>query len=1202
MRFGEVFRYEFGYRMRSASTWGYAVFLFLIIVWGTLATADGGAVNANAPIQVAQATVLFGGLFGLAVSAALFGDAAIRDVAVGMDQLLFTTRLRKAEFLGGRFLAALAVNAIVVLALPLGHMVVIATPLVGSEPLGPFRLAAYAQPLLLFSWPNLILAGAILFAIGALARHVVPVYLAAIGTLIGYVTAANYWTGVDNRLLSALGDPLGINALLAMNQYWTPANKNAQLIGFPTLMLLNRVLWVAVAAAVFALLHRAFRFAHTSEGGRRRKGVDAVAAAPSERHSLVAIPRAVGTFGLRTRLWQTFAIARRTLGDVVAGRASRVMLLGAAGCVVLMGWNVTETVFETTTWPVTHLVAGRVISDRVAIIPWLIIVLFAGELVWKEREVATAEIADAVPVPDGLVVLGRFLALVAIIAAVLASLMIGGVLMQALQGYYHFELGLYARILFGFTFADCVLLGALAMTVHVLVNHKYVGHIVALSACVFTKVAPAFGFQHHLLVYNTDPHWTYSDMSGFGPFTGPFVWFKLYWAAWALLLGVLAVLFWVRGREPGVRRRFDMARARFIGPVARAAAVAMVLIMGLGGFVFYNTNILNEYRTRNETGAPQAEYEKRYARFEKTPQPTITDATLRVEIYPDEPAADVRGTYVLTNKTIHEMDSVHVFADPNVEARSFSLDRPAKPVLTDAKAGYRIFALERALQPGDSLRLTFDVHLGQRGFPNGGSQTDVVHNGTYFDRRRLPCIGYQPMFELSGNEARKRFGLAPQPPLPGPNDAEARQYRGQVRGEDRVHVEATIGTAIDQTPITTGVLRRSWTEKGRRYVQYETEGPVSFAGPIFSGRYAVLKDRWTPSTGAGQSVSLEIFHHPPHGKGADPMMRAMKASLDYYTKSYGPYPFRQLRIVEIPPYSTFGHADPGTIAFSEDAFFGRIKEGELDHIFYGASHEIGHQWQVSDAVVRGIGYLSESFANYSAVMVTEKTYGLEAARRAYGFHMERYLVGRAEQSREVPVLDVERQTYIMYRKGAIALLTLRDFLGEDAVNTALRRYLEKYRNAGPPYPTALDQYAELRAVTPDSLRYLLTDLFETVTLWDAKTERASVQPTGSGAYQVTLDVVAKKTRADSVGTETEVLMNDLVEIGVFAPGKDDGLGEPLYLTRHRLRSGKQTIVVTVPRQPSRAGIDPYRKLIDRQREDNVADVEAGATAAPRTRP
>ena len=126
--------------------------------------------------------------------------------------------------------------------------------------------------------------------------------------------------------------------------------------------------------------------------------------------------------------------------------------------------------------------------------------------------------------------------------------------------------------------------------------------------------------------------------------------------------------------------------------------------------------------------------------------------------------------------------------------------------------------------------------------------------------------------------------------------------------------------------------------------------------------------------------------------------------------------------------------------------------------------------------------------------------------------------------------------------------------------------------------------------------------FETVTLWDVKTERASVLPTGTGAFQVTLDVAAKKTRADTVGVETEVPMNDLVEIGVFAPAKGDSLGEPLYLTRHRIRSGKQTIQVTVPRQPSRAGIDPYRKLIDRERDDNVAAVEPGPTPAARARP
>lgn len=101
-----------------------------------------------------------------------------------------------------------------------------------------------------------------------------------------------------------------------------------------------------------------------------------------------------------------------------------------------------------------------------------------------------------------------------------------------------------------------------------------------------------------------------------------------------------------------------------------------------------------------------------------------------------------------------------------------------------------------------------------------------------------------------------------------------------------------------------------------------------------------------------------------------------------------------------------------------------------------------------------------------------------------------------------------------------------------------------------------------------------------------------MEPTGTGGYQVTLTVAAKKVRADGVGNETEVPMDDLVEIGVFAPGEGDGLGEPLYLERHRIRSGEQTIRITVPREPARAGIDPYRKLIDRQRDDNVVGVEA----------
>jgi hypothetical protein len=167
------------------------------------------------------------------------------------------------------------------------------------------------------------------------------------------------------------------------------------------------------------------------------------------------------------------------------------------------------------------------------------------------------------------------------------------------------------------------------------------------------------------------------------------------------------------------------------------------------------------------------------------------------------------------------------------------------------------------------------------------------------------------------------------------------------------------------------------------------------------------------------------------------------------------------------------------------------------------------------------------------------------------------------------------------------MYTMRDQIGEEAVSTALRRYVEKFGRRGPPYPTSLDLVAELRAVTPDSLQSLVTDLFETVTLWELKADGASVERLPDGKYGVTLDVRARKVRADSVGREVEIPMNDLVEIGVFGEGKDGALGPPLYLERQRIHSGQQTIRVIVDREPKRAGIDPYDKIIDRERGDNM---------------
>ncbi|MEA2489785.1 MAG: type transport system permease protein, partial [Acidobacteriota bacterium] len=1023
MRFGEVFRYEFSHRLRSVSTWLYAGFLFLIAFWVIHVAVTGtNPIHVNAPEELAYKTALFCGLFSVLVTAGLFSDAAIRDRAAGMDPLLFTTRLRPAEYLGGRFLAALAINSILVFAIPIGLAVATKMPYLPRDAFGPNDLAAYLQPVLLFLLPNLVLVGAILFTIAALTRQTIPVYLGAIAIFIGYLVAASYWSGITSPILSALADPLGINALKAMTAYWTASERNARLIGFPSMLLWNRLLWLAIAAVLFAVLQRTFRFTQRKERGRRSEMVDTPVDA---RHS-GTVPQIRGVFGPRTRMRQTLAVTRQALAEAISGRAFPVAFLAAIGLVLLWGWNVGASYIDTITWPVTHLVADVVLSERAIFIPWLVIALFAGELVWKDRETGAAQIADAAPVRTGVVLLGRFLALVALIALFQLALMLGGILLQVLQGYYVFELGLYLRILFGWNLAGYVLLAAFAMTVHVLVNHKYVGHVVVLLATAFNYSA-SYGI-HHLLIYNAGPRLTYSEMNGFGPFVTPFIWFKLYWAAWAMLFAVVTMLFWVRGPELGIRQRLATARARFTARTARLAGLAIVLILGLGGFIFYNTNVLNAYLPPQNAGFPQAEYERRYARYKDLPQPVIAGAELRFEIYPEAPAVDMRGSYRLVNQTNAPIRSVHVETPSgrDYEVRSMKFDRNATAEVVDPEHGYRIFALERALAPGQAMQFSFDVAFRPRGFRHGGEQTMVVRNGSYFDRRLLPFIGYQPGFEVSGDSERKRYGLPPQP-MPGPGDAAARQYQSRFRDGDRMHVETIVGTTPDQIAVVPGMLRRSWTEKRRRYVHYASRIPETFAASVFSAKYAVENGRWG-------NVSLEIFHHPPHRADLARMMSAMQASLDYYTSTFGPYPYRELRIVEVPPYSINGRAFPSALALAEQNFITRTGPGLVDLTFFGTAHETAHQWwggQVRPAYAKGRGFVSESLANYSAMLVTEKVLGRAEALRVYEFQMDRYLRQRGETGRDVPLLEVEDHPHISYGKGAVALYTLREHIGTE---------------------------------------------------------------------------------------------------------------------------------------------------------------------------
>jgi hypothetical protein len=335
------------------------------------------------------------------------------------------------------------------------------------------------------------------------------------------------------------------------------------------------------------------------------------------------------------------------------------------------------------------------------------------------------------------------------------------------------------------------------------------------------------------------------------------------------------------------------------------------------------------------------------------------------------------------------------------------------------------------------------------------------------------------------------------------------------------------------------------------------------------------------------------------------MVGAVKKSLDYYTAEFGPYQHRQVRILEFPRYAEFAQSFANTIPYSEGiGFIAQVKNDDIDYPFFVTAHEVAHQWwghQLVGANVQGAAMLSETLSEYSALMVMEREFGRAKIGRFLRYELDQYLRGRTAETRaEMPLALVEQQQYIHYNKGALAMYALRDYIGEARVNAALRTFLDQWKFRGPPYPTSRDLLGHLRAATPDSLHYLIEDLFERVTLYDNRTESATFLRLPDGGYQVDVRVRARKLLADSLGAETELPVDDRIEVGVFGANRE----VPLYLAKHRIRAGVQTVRVVVKQPPERAGIDPLHKLIDREIDDNTADVVAGTPlrAAPPKRP
>ena len=360
-----------------------------------------------------------------------------------------------------------------------------------------------------------------------------------------------------------------------------------------------------------------------------------------------------------------------------------------------------------------------------------------------------------------------------------------------------------------------------------------------------------------------------------------------------------------------------------------------------------------------------------------------------------------------------------------------------------------------------------------------------------------------------------------------------------------------------------------------------------------SARYEVFKEEHS-------GISLEIYHHPKHTYNLETMMDAMKKSIDYYGLIYGPYPYRQCRILEFPRYRSFAQSFPNTIPFSEAIGFIMDVDPDdpdnLDMPFWVTAHEMGHQWwphQVSGGSVKGANFMSEGLSEYSAVSLLARERGDKQLRKFLKYELDQYLDGRAFDSKEPPIISTEgNEQYIVYNKAGHTLYAMSEIIGIDRFNRALGKFIDRYRYKHDPYPNIGQFISTLREETPEDLQYLITDTFEKITLYENKAKSAKAIENSDGTYNLHLEVEAKKVYSDSLGVQTTATLNDWLEIGVIAEKIIDGNKQeiPIYVQKVLITDSLSTFDIKLEEKPFKAGIDPLYKFVDRDSKDNLMKV------------
>ncbi len=1186
--FTQLLKFEWQYHSKQLSFYLFSILFFLL---GFFMSSRGrlGAteiVKTNSPYQIS----FFIGLFSLvSVFSIMFYciNAMIRDRQNHMEGIIHSTSVKKHHFYWSRFLGTFVVS-LLVYTLSLVGFAVGAFFSNNPDNIAPLVLQHYMYIWCIMVLPNLFILTALLFSVAAYSRKALLVYVGAVFIYALYwgcsiflnspMLAQAVPPSPENMVIASILDPFGLSAFFEQTMYWTPFQKNNQLVSFSGYFLWNRIIWISFSIALLVTTYKLYSFRKRIQKIKKKEDV-----AEEIIQKKIYTPVLTSAQTTKAQLLGFLSLTKLEL---------KVILKGLPFIAILLIWVLiafTEIysliyeggAYQDSLYPVTYILIEQ-ISAPLPIMGLILIIFYSGELVWRERSLSFYGISDVTPITNGVLFFSKYVALLLLPMLLIATSILISIGFQITGDYYQFKWTQYIN-LFYFHGVEIVFYGILAICIQNLAPNKYFGMFLSgiLIFVLGSSLSNFIGIEHSLLQLGKTLPVVYIDMNSYGSYVKPFHWYALYWIALAGILVLLAFKLWKRGVISSFKFRMQQL---FYGwkVVERSIAFGfLILFIGSGSFIFYNVNIINQYTPSNKQFDLAEAYERKFKQYDTLEELYPIDIKTAVDIYPNDKKYTVKANYILKNKSTTQVD--FVFVSPRVPLQKIFLEN-AMLVEYDSIFKTYLFKIKNSLLPGAQLKFKYEFTLKNDGFEKRAS---IVENGTYITHSSFtPSLGYRNSQEIKNLSERKKRGL----PKLKEETIEANDLHSipdNLIG--KLPFESIISTQSDQIAIAPGNLIRKWKEDGRNYYHYKTRGKISPMLGYFSARYKVQQEMY-------QGVAIEQYFHPDHDMNIESTMKASKETLDYCIKNFGDYPFDHLRIAEIPAYWPFGgQALPGTISMVEDRFY-LLDQRNTDVFNLVAKrtiHEVAHQWWghiLTPKMTAGAGFFIEGLAKYTEIVVMEKYYGKGALWNLSEYSNNRYFTGRSYASEvEPPIYLSDGENHLLYGKDYTTMLALKELIGAEKIDAILQKIVSRYRNKEEFELITLDFLKEVYQVAPKEYHTLIDDWFKRIITYDLKLEDSSYKELATGQFEITLDVTTKRFETKKRGEDLPISIDEPIQIGLFKkhPKKIEVDDKILYLKAHQFDKEHSKIKIIVDQLPKYISIDPYGTRLDKNRIDNI---------------